>query len=87
MDRYRNIIPIGDESVIATGDMTLEEALFYLSRVLTGEEINERMLTSSGNVIFTVGVPFVEDNRLLGAVFIHTREQSVEASYEEVLSL
>ncbi len=86
VDRYRNIIPIGDETVIATGDMTLEEALFYLSRVLTGEEINERMLTSSGNVIFTVGVPFVEDNRLLGAVFIHTREQSVEASYEEVLS-
>ena len=34
------------------------EGLVRVRRVLTGEEINERMLTSSGNVIVTVGVPF-----------------------------
>lgn len=85
VDRYRNVIPIGDETLVDAGGMTLDETLAYMNRVLEGEEIAERALTSSGSVVFTVGVPYVEGDRLLGAVFIHTSEQSVEASYREIL--
>lgn len=85
IDRYRNVIPIGEETVSDAGGMALEETLSYLGRVLNGETINERALTNSGNVVFTVGAPYIEKGRVLGAVFIHTSEQSVEASYREIL--
>ena len=85
VDRYRNVIPIGDETVVGGGDMTLEETFTYLGRVLAGETIHDRALTSAGKVVFTVGAPYIEKGRVLGAVFIHTSEQSVEASYREIL--
>ena len=65
--------------------MTLDETFTYLGRVLAGETIHDRALTNSGNVVFTVGAPYIENGRVLGAVFIHTSEQSVEASYREIL--
>ena len=53
--------------------------------MLAGETIHDRALTSAGKVVFTVGAPYIEKGRVLGAVFIHTSEQSVEASYREIL--
>lgn len=85
IDRYRNVIPIGEDTVSDAGGMTLEETFSYLGRVLAGETIKDRALTNSGNVVFTVGAPYIEKGRVLGAVFIHTSEQSVEASYREIL--
>ena len=85
IDRYRNVIPIGDGTLVDAGGMTLDETFTYLGRVLAGETIHDRALTNSGNVVFTVGAPYIENGRVLGAVFIHTSEQSVEASYREIL--
>lgn len=85
IDRYRNVIPIGEDTVSDAGGMTLEETFSYLGRVLAGETIKDRALTNSGNVVFTIGAPYIEKGRVLGAVFIHTSEQSVEASYREIL--
>jgi len=48
-----------------------------LVQVLGGEEIDVRA-DVDGSPTFTVGVPFVQDNVVLGAVFIRTPAQSVE---------
>ena len=82
VDRYRNVIPIGDETVVDGGDMTLEETFTYLGRVLAGETIHDRALTSAGKVVFTVGAPYIEKGRVLGAVFIHASSQIIEAAYQ-----
>lgn len=87
LDSLGNIIPIGDQSTTNTYDLTLEETLDYLNRVVAGEEIRVRMMPYAGTVnpVFTVGVPFVQDGRVLGAVFIHTSEQSIAASYTGIV--
>lgn len=84
VDRARNLIPIGDETIEFTYDFTIEETLALLSQVVSGREIQERTQLASGNPVFTVGVPYVQDGQVLGAVFIHTSEQSIEASYKDI---
>ena len=53
-------------------------------RILAGETI--RLRSESGEApTFTVGVPFVMDNTVTGAVFIRTKAQRIESGLTEVL--
>lgn len=54
------------------------EISMALARVLGGEEIS-LPLTVGDKAIFTVGVPFMQDNVVLGAVLIQTPVQVIEA--------
>ena len=59
----------------------LNEALVH---VLSGEEVSVRVLVN-GSPTFTVGVPFVRNEKVLGAVLIRTRAQAVEGGISELL--
>ncbi len=56
-----------------------------LIEVLNGNEVQRRLSTSSGGAVFTVAVPWVQHDTVLGAVFIHTSAQVVEAQYRGLL--
>lgn len=87
LDRARNIIPIGDSTVEYSMDFTLEETYALLSSALTtGQERLVRTEMDNGNAVFTVVVPYVYEGEVLGAVFAHTSEQTVEASYSDILA-
>lgn len=51
-----------------------------LKRVLSGEEVQTTLRDSHGPV-FTVAVPYVQNDAVLGAVFIHTSAQIIDAEY------
>ena len=52
-----------------------------LREVLTGQEVQARITNALQGAIFTVAVPWVQDDAVLGAVFIHTSAQQIEAQY------
>ena len=86
VDRYRNVIPISDTQQ-EDDELTLAAALTLLNEVLQGREIRAPLVSATtGNPIFIVGVPYIQDGLVLGAVFIHTNEQSIETSYREILA-
>ena len=61
-----------------------EEISNAFKRVLTGETISMR--SESGEApYFTVGVPYVKDGTVTGAVFIRTRAQQIESGLSEIL--
>lgn len=55
-----------------------------LMKVLKGEEVQAQMHDGTGPV-FTVAVPYVQNDNVLGAVFIHTSAQIIEAEYYGLL--
>ena len=61
-----------------------QDILEGLSRVLAGEEI-ELHVNMDGNDFFTVGIPFVQSGMVLGAVFMQTPAQVIEAGAAELL--
>ena len=58
--------------------LNAEEIREALVHVLGGEEVSVRVLVD-GAPTFTVGVPFVRGEKVLGAVLIRTRAQVIEA--------
>ena len=50
-----------------------------LMEVLKGKEVQARITHASRGAVFTVAVPWVQNNAVLGAVFIHTSAQIVES--------
>lgn len=63
----------------------LEDVNRSMSQVLKGEEI-ELHVSAEGNDYFTVAVPFVQSNVVLGAVFMQTPAQVIEAGAEGLLA-
>ena len=62
------------------------EILAALSLVLSGQEIKVRTYVAGlGGPVFTVAVPWMQDRAVLGAVFIHTSAQVVEAEYKNLI--
>ncbi len=59
----------------------LREAML---KVLSGEEVSVRVMLG-GEAVFTVGVPFVQNKQVLGAVLIHTKAQRVEGGLTALL--
>lgn len=77
------------QSLISSGASALEtldaEAISQtLRQVLNGQEVQSRILSSQGP-IFSVAVPWMQEDQLLGAVFIHTSAQVIEAEYQGLL--
>lgn len=60
------------------------DVMTALRQVLNGQEVRTQMRDSYGPV-FTVAVPYVQHDTVLGAVFIHTSAQIIEAEYHGVL--
>lgn len=56
-----------------------------LREVLSGKEVETRITNAVNGTIFTVAVPWVQNNTVLGAVFIHTSAQVIEAEYRGVV--
>ena len=64
--------------------LSSEEISDAFQRILAGETI--RLRSESGEApTFTVGVPYVTDGTVSGAVFIRTRAQRIESGLSEVL--
>lgn len=56
-----------------------------LREVLTGKEIQARITSAASGTVFTVAVPWVQNDEVLGAVFIHTSAQIIEAEYRGIV--
>ena len=56
-----------------------------LHEVLTGKEIQTRITNAAKGTVFTVAVPWVQNGSVLGAVFIHTSAQIIEAEYRGIV--
>ena len=56
-----------------------------LREVLQGKEVQTGTFRNLHGAIFTVAVPWTEDGKIAGAVFIHTSAQRMEAEYRGIL--
>jgi signal transduction histidine kinase len=65
---------------LSTNDVTQT-----LRVVLTGKEITARVTNAAQGTVFTVAVPWVQNGDVLGAVFIHTSAQIIEAEYRGIV--
>ena len=61
-----------------------EEITSALNTILSGETIRLRS-SVDGDPVFTVGVPFIQDGYVSGAVFIQTKAQRIESGLNEML--
>lgn len=57
-----------------------------LRDVLSGKEVQTRIVDPFKGTIFTVAVPWVQEGVVLGAVFIHTSAQHIEAEYRGIMA-
>ncbi len=90
MDRYGDIrhILYNEQEDISDISKTItdQEFLAVLHQAMAGREIQIRTnVPGLGGPVFTVAVPWGQGNTVLGAVFIHTRAQVVEAEYKNLL--
>jgi signal transduction histidine kinase len=90
MDRYGTIrhMLYNDQEDNSDIKKTLsgEEFLTVLYQAMSGKEIEIRTnVPGLGGPVFTVAVPWGQGQTVLGAVFIHTRAQVVEAGYQNLL--
>jgi signal transduction histidine kinase len=68
----------------AVENLTASDITDALNEVLTGKEVKTRITNAANGTVFTVAVPWVQNDNVLGAVFIHTSAQSVEAAYRGI---
>ena len=88
MDRGGNVMTnsraMDDEDPEFMESLNTEEITEAFQRILAGETI--RLRSGGGeDPTFTVGVPFMMDNTVTGAVFIRTKAQRIEGGLAEVL--
>ncbi|MBO5500838.1 MAG: HAMP domain-containing protein, partial [Clostridia bacterium] len=62
-----------------------EDVSHLLRDVLEGQEVRTKVVNAAGGIIMTVAVPYVQNNRVQGAVLIHTSAQVIEAEYHGLL--
>lgn len=67
---------------------SLDPQLIYssLNKILQGEEIQVQSLTAT-RAVFSVGVPYLLNGKVQGAVFIHTDWQYIRAEYLNIAKL
>lgn len=88
MDRGGNVMTNSqaayDEDPEFIESLNGEKISEAFQRILAGETI--RLRSESGEApTFTVGVPFMMDDTVTGAVFIRTKAQQIESGLEEIL--
>ena len=88
MDRAHNVMTnvraVYNEDPELFDNLNNEEISAEFERILAGEIIRLRS-ANGGNPTFTVGVPYVKDNTVTGAVFIRTKAQQIESGLAEIL--
>lgn len=72
-------------SADALDTLELEDVSAALKQVLNGQEVQTTIDIPSRGQVFTVAVPWTQDGSLLGAVFIHTSAQIIDAEYHGLL--
>lgn len=80
-DNFRLAVQEDPDFVASLDNQEIREALI---RILGGETIQVRTMVA-GNPVFTVGVPYVRENEVQGAVFIQTRAQRIESGLGKML--
>lgn len=82
MDNMMSAVENNPDTVqsLATADVT-----DALREVLSGKEVQARIVNAAKGTVFTVAVPWVQDDTVLGAVFIHTSAQLVETEYRGIM--
>ena len=73
---------LNDEDVLST--LNSDELSDTLARVVAGEEVEFTAQTQNGTM-FTVAIPWKQDDRVMGAVVIQTAAQAINASYQRTL--
>ncbi len=61
--------------------LDVDDISHLLLDVMKGQELRTKVVNSAGGVIMTVAVPYMKNDRVQGAVLIHTSAQVVEAEY------
>ena len=88
MDRGGNVMTnsrtMDNEDPEFMESLNTEEITEAFQRILAGETIRLRS-EGDNDPTFTVGVPFMMDNTVTGAVFIRTKAQRIEGGLAEVL--
>ena len=82
--RYDNVRSAYAENPAFVASLDGRELTEALNRVLGGNEVDVRQVVD-GSPTFTVGVPFVQDGLVLGAVLIQTPAQVVEGPVAELI--
>lgn len=72
-------------SAEALQTLTPEMLTDAMAQVLRGEELKTTIIAGRQGPIFTVAVPWTQDDKVLGAVFIHTSSQIIEAEYHGLI--
>lgn len=85
VDRNGQVTPyflsLLDENEELKASFDAENIVNSLRQVLSGTEVTEQVSSQSGPM-FTVAVPWISSNRVVGGVYIQTAAQSVQASYQ-----
>ncbi len=80
-----NMASVTQNSDNALESLDPEDVSHILLDVLKGQELHTKVRNSAGGVIMTVAVPYMQNQRVQGAVLIHTSAQVVEAEYHGLL--
>ena len=79
-----NIRAVYNEDPVFIDSLNNDEISAEFERILAGETIRLRS-ENGGNPTFTVGVPYMKDGTVTGAVFIRTKAQQIESGLAEIL--
>ncbi len=82
MDNMMSTLKTNPDTMQSLSSTDVADAL---REVLTGKEVQTRIVNAQRGVIFTVAVPWVQQDTVLGAVFIHTSAQLIEAEYRGIM--
>ena len=69
----------------ALSTLDTKEMSAILIEVLRGKETITRITKTSHGTVFTVAAPYITNNTVSGAVFIHTSAQVINVSIQEIL--
>ena len=82
MDNMRDAMKVNPDALQSLSSADLAGTL---REVLVGKEVQGRLTNAFKGSIFTVAVPWTQEDTVQGAVFIHTNAQYVEAKYRGIL--
>ncbi len=82
MDNMNRVLLTNPNSVAS---LTANDIRDAIREVLSGKEVNTKIVNEADGTVFTVAVPVMQDESILGAVFIHTDAQIIETEYLDIV--
>lgn len=82
MDNLRTAIRDNPDFASSLENLDVADTLY---QVLLGKEVKTQTTNEASGTVFTAAVPWVQRDTVLGAVFIHTSAQVIEAEYRPIL--